>query len=120
MNIDEQMLGVGSPSWAERWVLVKLYDLGKFCFGVGTATIAFLFTAQKITPSATWEDALKWGFLFLVVAIALSIGMVIAAAPYLKDKLALTPTHMKIAAAVIAWFLLWGIGTGLGVYAVLT
>jgi hypothetical protein len=122
MNIDEQMFGAGAPSWAERWVLAKLYDLGKFCFGVGTATIAFLFTAQKMTPSGTWEPGLKHGFVLLVIALAVSIGMVIAAAPYLKDKVtrSLVSSQIVIALVVLGWFLLWGIGTWQGVSAVLS
>jgi len=120
MSIDEQFFGAGVPSWADRLVIAKLYDLGKFFFGVGTATIAFLFTAEKISPSGEWESGLKWGFGLLVLAIALSIGMVIAAAPYVKEKLILPATRWTLEGIVIAWFALWAIGTGLGVGTILS
>jgi hypothetical protein len=123
MNIDEQLFGAGAPSWAERLSIAKLYDLGKFFFGVGTATIGFLFTAQKMNPSGTWEPDLKTGFGLLVLSLAISILMVILAAPYLKEKLAAARTwawpHWVINGIVVAWFLAWGAGTLSGVRAVL-
>jgi hypothetical protein len=117
MNFNDQLLGTEAASWNDRLTIAKLYDLGKFFFTVGTSTMAFLFTAEKINPVATWSNGLGWSFMVLVIASLFALAMVIAAAPHTKpgfDKIKDWPT-----ASVIAWFGAWVLGTALGVRAVL-
>jgi hypothetical protein len=80
--------------------------------------VGFLFTAEKLSnPLGEWDSNLKVGFSLLVLAIGLSIAMVIAAAPYLKDQ-DFRSVNKGTNASVVVWFLLWAIGTALGVKAV--
>jgi hypothetical protein len=117
MNFNDQLLGTDAASWSDRLTIAKLYDLGKFFFTVGTSTMAFLFTAEKINATSAWDAPLIRAFIALAIATALALGMVIAAAPDAKvgfNKIKQWPT-----VSVVIWFAAWAYGTYSGIRAVL-
>lgn len=122
MDVGEQIMASAQDQHTtleDRIAIAKLYDLGKFCFTAGTATAAFLFTAEKINEVAVWDWRLTSASVALLAATVLSVRMVIAGAPHIKmplvpEKMALGPTGL-----VNLWFVLWAAGAVLGIWAVL-
>jgi len=104
-------------SWPKKKIPVeKLYDLGKFFFTAGTATLAFLAAAEKINTPSEWHNALIIAAVLLACATVLAAAMVIGGCPYAKTTLEESGWPTILAAL---WFALWVLGAGFGLYAVI-
>jgi hypothetical protein len=104
-------------NWPQKKIPVeKLYDLGKFFFTAGTATLAFLAAAEKINTSSAWHSGLILAAVLLACATVLAAAMVIGGCPYAKTTFeeSAWPTFLAV-----LWFALWVLGAGFGLYAVI-
>jgi hypothetical protein len=133
MNPTDQTL-IGE--WAEmkvRVAIAKEYDFSKFLCTVASATIGFVFTAEKINEEFKMDGPLITAFILLFVAVLVSVVLAMLAPPD-KDP-ALSGTTFKDVIAnpavvldvvtwrtrlmVALWFILWLAGTWFGVKAVI-
>ena len=94
----------------------QLFELGKFFFTAGTATLAFLVAAEKVNAPSEWKDPLVLACYLLLAATILATAMVIKAAPHsaTREDVATWPTG-----TIVLWFGLWVAGSIVGLRAVL-
>jgi hypothetical protein len=96
----------------------KEFELGKFFFGVATATIGFLLTAEKMNATPEWTGLLVFGLVLIVLAMIVAVYMTLVS-PFTASTNFFTKFLAKVDPKAWTCFLLWLIGTAVGVAAVL-
>ena len=133
MNPTDQTL-IGE--WGEmkvRVAIAKEYDFSKFLCTVASATIGFVFTAEKINEVFKMDTPLITAFVLLFLAVLVSVVLAMLAPPDKADALrgatfkqvianpgaVLNVVTLRTRLMVTLWFLLWLAGTWFGLKAVI-
>lgn len=97
------------------------HDLGKFFFGVSSASIGIILTLEKLSikPSIDWKLILSLGFIF--ISMILSLYMVIPIIVRITSDIDLYKLHetqvSKIIYLSILWFISWIFGISSSIWA---
>jgi hypothetical protein len=99
------------------------HDLGKFFFAVTTGTVGVIISVEKLSGSTKVDKSLGISLVCFFAAIIVALLMAIPKVWNLTGETDLFHEYnlyvKRIIQFIVAWFLIWLLGTVFGIYALL-
>jgi len=99
------------------------HELGKFYFGVSTASMGVIVTIKKLEAPLKMDWTMGAAFVFLALSALIAMVMTSPKTWRLYEDTDLFDEYNKHvrenARFMWVWFLVWGLGTAAGIYSVL-